>query len=89
MLKARADTFFDPTPSDLTDTINNIPGDYSALSGDYLHKALPYNTTAGTTSTNNYPFDAPNARPNTSFRVHLQRPKADGRVVTRPASTCR
>ena len=31
-----------------------IAGDYSAASGDYLHKALPYNAT-GTT----YPFDAP------------------------------
>ena len=41
-----------------------IPGDYSELSGDYLHKTLP---AVGATGT--YPFDGPNARPNTSDRT--------------------
>ena len=39
-------------------TFNLIPGDYTALSGDYFHKNVPY-----TGSTN---YDGPNARPNTS-----------------------
>ena len=54
-------------------TFNGIPGDYSALSGDYLHKALPYDSAAGSTSASNYPFDAPNARPNTSNRTTTDR----------------
>jgi predicted CXXCH cytochrome family protein len=48
---------------------NGITGDYTELSGDYLHKALPYNAT-GT-----YPFDAPNARPNTSLRPATGQPE--------------
>lgn len=39
-------------------TFNLIPGDYTALSGDYFHKNVP-----STGSTN---YDGPNARPNTS-----------------------
>ena len=39
---------------------DQVVGAYSPSSGDYLHKAIPYNAT-GT-----YPYDAPNARPNTS-----------------------
>ena len=57
----------------LAGSFNGIPGDYSDLSGDYLHKALPYDSTAGTTTASNYPFDAPNARPNTSDRTTTDR----------------
>jgi predicted CXXCH cytochrome family protein len=38
---------------------------FDQSSGDYLHKTLPYNTNTSVT----YPFDAPNARPNTSDRT--------------------
>jgi predicted CXXCH cytochrome family protein len=44
---------------------NNAPvgsGDYTALSGDYFHKNVPYNVSTSST----YPYDGPNARPNTS-----------------------
>ena len=41
-------------------TFNGIAGDYSALSGDYFHKNVPYNA-SGTTQ-----YDGPNGIPNTS-----------------------
>jgi predicted CXXCH cytochrome family protein len=62
----------DPTPAEEATWLlyaDQVIGTYSPLSGDYLHKAIPYNTTAGTTLASNYPFDAPNARPNTSNRT--------------------
>jgi predicted CXXCH cytochrome family protein len=48
---------------------------YSSLSGDYLHKTLPYNTPTTGTPTPIYPFDAPNARPNTSRRPATGQPE--------------
>jgi predicted CXXCH cytochrome family protein len=70
VLAARTAGGFDP---DGAGPMPPIPGDYAALSGDYLHKALPYNSTAGSTLASNYPFDAPNARPNTSNRTTTDR----------------
>ncbi len=43
---------------------DQVLGSYNALSGDYLHKNVPYN--AVTTAPAVYSYDGPNARPNTS-----------------------
>jgi predicted CXXCH cytochrome family protein len=43
-------------------TFNGIAGDYTALSGDYLHKDVAYDVS----TTGTYSFDGPNARPNRS-----------------------
>ena len=47
---------------------DQVLGAFDTLSGDYLHKAIPYNAPTVTGSPA-YPFDAPNARPNTSDRT--------------------
>jgi predicted CXXCH cytochrome family protein len=43
---------------------DQVLGSYDPLSGDYLHKNVPYN--AVTTAPAVYSYDGPNARPNTS-----------------------
>jgi predicted CXXCH cytochrome family protein len=58
----------DPTPAEEATWLlyaDQVIGIYDPLSGDYLHKAIPYNAA----STVLYPFDAPNARPNINTRT--------------------
>jgi predicted CXXCH cytochrome family protein len=43
-------------------SFNGIAGDYTALSGDYLHKNVAYDVSTAST----YSYDGPNARPNRS-----------------------
>jgi predicted CXXCH cytochrome family protein len=61
----------DPTPAEEATWLlyaDQVLGVYNPLSGDYLHRTLPYNANTATGAPI-YPFDAPNARPNTSDRT--------------------
>jgi len=58
----------DPTPAEEATWLlyaDQVIGFYDPLSGDYLHKAIPYNAASSVL----YPFDAPNARPNINTRT--------------------